>query len=67
MFFQATAFDQDVSTWNTTSVANVEDMFAQARSYDQGVSSWDVPNVEHDVNFCTGPCRSIDSPVLHEN
>lgn len=42
MFSGTTAFDQDTSGWNTSSVSGITAMFQDATSFDQDLSPWDV-------------------------
>ena len=45
MFAGATAFNQDISMWDTTNVNNMEDMFSGATRFDQDLSQWSTSNV----------------------
>ena len=38
-------FNQDISSWDVSSVTSMEGMFAGATSFNQNISSWDVSNV----------------------
>ena len=38
-------FNQDISSWDVSSVTSMEGMFAGASSFNQNISSWDVSNV----------------------
>ena len=44
MFFNATSFNQDISSWNVNSVENFTFMFRGATSFIQDISSWNVGN-----------------------
>ena len=45
MFRSASAFNQDLSTWNVSNVTDMERMFAGASSFNQDISIWNVSNV----------------------
>jgi len=42
MFYQATAFNQDLSAWDVSAVAKMYGMFQKATAFDQDLSAWDV-------------------------
>ena len=41
MFGGATAFNQDVSSWDVSSVNTMKDMFSEATSFDKPLSNWE--------------------------
>ncbi len=45
MFYAATNFNQDVSSWDVSGVTNMSYMFRDATNFNQDVSSWDVSGV----------------------
>ena len=45
MFDNATAFNGNISNWNTTNVTNMQAMFMYASSFNQDISGWNTANV----------------------
>jgi len=45
VFWGATAFDQDLSAWDTSAVASMSNVFWDATAFDQDLSAWDVSAV----------------------
>ncbi|MBL4869067.1 MAG: BspA family leucine-rich repeat surface protein [Pseudomonadales bacterium] len=45
MFFDARAFNQDLSSWDVSTATNMSHMFAHAQAFDQDLNSWDVSAV----------------------
>jgi surface protein len=61
MFNNALLFDQELSSWNTSSIISMTEMFYHASSFNQDISSWDVDQVIS--------CSSIfnSCPISEEN
>eukprot|EP00519_Triparma_laevis_P003093 CAMPEP_0182500088 /NCGR_PEP_ID=MMETSP1321-20130603/8263_1 /TAXON_ID=91990 /ORGANISM="Bolidomonas sp., Strain RCC1657" /LENGTH=49 /DNA_ID= /DNA_START= /DNA_END= /DNA_ORIENTATION= len=45
MFYEAKAFNGDLSTWNVSNVTTMAGMFGSASVFNGDLSSWDVSNV----------------------
>lgn len=45
MFYGATLFNGNISTWNTKSVTDMQHMFNGATNFNQSLNSWNVSNV----------------------
>ena len=58
----ASAFDQPITSWDTSSVVNFDFMFMQASSFDQPLDSWDVSSVKH-MTYMFYDASSYNQPL----
>ena len=54
MFFDASAFNQDISDWDTGAVEDMSYMFSDATAFNQDLQTWVVPGGMSCTSFATG-------------
>jgi surface protein len=51
MFYQATAFNEDIGGWNTGKVTTMDQMFQSASAFNEDIGGWDVSKVTNMSNM----------------
>jgi PKD repeat protein len=61
-FYNATAFNQDISSWNVGKVKNFDAMFHYAETFNQDISGWDVSSAE-DMRIMFSKARAFNQDI----
>ena len=62
MFYNASSFNQNISSWNVSNVDNMSAMFSFAENFNQDINSWDVSNVKDMYSMFEG-ATSFDQNI----
>jgi surface protein len=64
MFHEASSFNQELESWNTSKVTDMRAMFYGATAFNQEIGSWDTSNVTNMSNMFSGQLRFVKTLAL---
>ena len=59
MFYSASTFNQDLSSWNTANVSNMYATFFNATAFNQKLASWNTASVSKMNLVCSVPLHAF--------
>ncbi|MFC2348995.1 MAG: BspA family leucine-rich repeat surface protein [Bacteroides sp.] len=62
MFYDCSAFNQDISSWNVSKVTDMRDMFGNCFAFNQDISSWNVSKVT-DMAYMFYECSAFNQDI----
>jgi surface protein len=70
MFLNASAFNQNIGSWNTAKVGNMESMFSGATAFNQNLGNWTLNanvNMSNMLNSCGMDCNNYTATLIGWN
>ena len=62
MFYECSAFNQDISGWNVTNVKDMGGMFCRCSVFNQNINGWDVSSVT-DMSGMFADCSAFNQDI----